>query len=153
MAGVYQIRTVTIVPRLDENSARRRFAEARVARLATADEQGRPHLVSVVFAVRDDVVVIAVDHKPKQTTDLRRLRDIEANRRVCLLADHYDEDWSRLWWVRVDGEARVLRDGGAELVGLLVAKYAQYATRPPDGPVIRIDVTGWRGWAYTAEPG
>jgi PPOX class probable F420-dependent enzyme len=133
--------------RLDR--ARTLFTAARVAHLATADEQGRPHLVPVVFAVRDEVVVFGVDHKPKRTTELRRLRNIEANGQVCLLVDHYDEDWSRLWWVRADGTARVLRgEDRAEPVRWLAAKYPQYADRPPDGPVVRIDVTAWRGWAY-----
>ncbi len=133
---------------MDEAEARRRFAAARVARLATVGAGGAPHLVPVTFVVRGDTVAIAVDHKPKTTTELRRLRNIEANPRVCLLADDYDEDWDRLWWVRADGTARVLRDAGrAEPAGLLAAKYPQYAGRPPGGPVILVDVTAWRGWA------
>ncbi len=134
--------------RLDEERARELFGAARVARLATADGQGRPHLVPLVFACRDDVVVSAVDHKPKQTTALRRLRNIEVNSQVSLLVDHYDEDWSQLWWVRADGRARVLTGAEAdEPVRWLAAKYDQYLARPPAGPVIRVDVTGWRGWA------
>jgi PPOX class probable F420-dependent enzyme len=128
--------------------ARALFEAARVARLATVDEHGLPHLVPVVFAVRGDAVVFAVDHKPKRTTNLRRLRNIEATGRVSLLVDHYDEDWTRLWWVRADGTARVLRgDDRAEPVRWLVAKYDQYTGRPPEGPVVWIDVTTWRGWA------
>lgn len=128
--------------------ARALFEAARVARLATVDEQGLPHLVPVVFAMRGDTVVFAVDHKPKRTTNLRRLRNIEATGRVSLLVDHYDEDWTRLWWVRADGTARVLSDDDRdEPVGWLVAKYDQYTGRPPAGPVVRIDVTTWRGWA------
>jgi PPOX class probable F420-dependent enzyme len=116
-----------------------RFAEARVARLATAGADGRPHLVPVTFAARDDVVVIAVDHKPKTTTNLRRLRNIRENDRVSLLVDHYDEDWRQLWWVRVDGTATVVAED-AEAVTWLCAKYEQYRRRPPAGPVIRIAV-------------
>jgi PPOX class probable F420-dependent enzyme len=130
---------------MDEARARSRFAAARVARLATVGADGAPHLVPVTFALRGDTVVIAVDHKPKRTTDLRRLRNIEADPRVSLLADHYAEDWTRLWWVRADGTARVVREGGD--VGELVAKYPQYAARPPAGPVILVAVTSWRGWA------
>jgi PPOX class probable F420-dependent enzyme len=123
------------------------FGTARVARLATVDEQGLPHLVPVVFATRGDIVVFATDHKPKRTTNLRRLRNIEATGHVSLLADHYDEDWSRLWWVRADGTARILHgDDRTEPLSWLVAKYAQYTDRPPEGPVVRIDVTTWRGW-------
>ena len=128
--------------------ARTLFEAARVAHLATVDEQGLPHLVPVVFAMRGDTVVFAVDHKPKRTTNLRRLRNIEATGRVSLLVDHYDEDWTRLWWVRADGTARILHDDDrTEPVRWLVAKYDQYTGRPPAGPVVRIDVTTWRGWA------
>ncbi len=133
------------VGRVDVAQARSRFAAARVARLATADAGGTPHLVPVTFALRGDTVVLAVDHKPKRTTELKRLRNIEANPRVTLLADHYAEDWALLWWVRVDGTARVVREGGP--VGELVAKYPQYAARPPAGPVILVAITSWRGWA------
>jgi PPOX class probable F420-dependent enzyme len=126
-----------------------RFAQARVARLATADKDGRPHLVPVTFAVRADVVVIAVDHKPKTTTNLRRLRNIAENSQVSLLVDHYDEDWRQLWWVRVDGVARILPEAGRiEPVAWLRAKYEQYRDRPPAGPVIEIrvrKVVDWHG--------
>jgi PPOX class probable F420-dependent enzyme len=89
---------------------RDRFAEARVARLATADESGRPLLVPVTFALDGDLAYFAVDHKPKTTRNLKRLRNIEANPQVSLLADEYDEDWTQLWWVRADGTATILRD-------------------------------------------
>ena len=127
------------------DEARSRFAAARVARLATVSAEGVPHLVPVTFAVRGDVVVFAVDHKPKSTTALRRLRNIEANPAVCFLADGYDEDWSRLWWARADGVARV-EPPGAEPVSWLVAKYEQYAARPPEHAVVVTEVHTWRGW-------
>src|SRR5437763_11695889 len=113
--------------RLDEKEARRKFAASPVARLATVDERGRPHLVPVTFAVRGDVVVTAVDHKPKSGRPLRRVRNAEANPAVSLLVDTYDEDWARLWWVRVDGRAEVLRERRdlRTPVGWLVEKYAQ----------------------------
>jgi PPOX class probable F420-dependent enzyme len=96
------------------------------------------------------VVVIAVDYKPKTTTDLRRLRNIAETELVSILADEYDEDWTRLWWVRLDGRARVVTAaaGRGEPVTWLVAKYSQYQHNPPQGPVIRIDVTTVGGWAY-----
>ncbi|GHF90890.1 MULTISPECIES: TIGR03668 family PPOX class F420-dependent oxidoreductase [Amycolatopsis] len=128
------------------DEARARFAESRVARLATVSAAGVPHLVPVTFAVRGDRVVFAVDHKPKSTTALRRLRNIEENPAVCFLADGYDEDWSRLWWARADGTARVLPPG-AEPVSWLVAKYEQYAERPPEHAVVLTDVHTWRGWS------
>ena len=95
--------------RLDADEARRRFAPSRVARLATTDEGGRPHLVPIVFALAaDDVLYSAVDRKPKSTTKLKRLANIESNPQVAVLADHYDEDWTALWWVRADGTARLV---------------------------------------------
>ncbi|QKV81010.1 TIGR03668 family PPOX class F420-dependent oxidoreductase [Amycolatopsis sp. Hca4] len=126
--------------------ARARFAGARVARLATVSASGVPHLVPVTFAVRGDVVVFAVDHKPKSSMALRRLANIAENPSVCFLADGYDEDWSRLWWARADGSARV-EPPGAEPVSWLVAKYAQYAERPPEHAVVVTEVHTWSGWA------
>ncbi|MFI9274288.1 TIGR03668 family PPOX class F420-dependent oxidoreductase [Kitasatospora sp. NPDC052896] len=140
------------MPDLTEHQARERFTRERVARLATADPAGHPHLVPVVFAVRGDTVVFAVDHKPKRSQHLRRLANIAANPAVALLADHYDEDWTRLWWSRADGSARILppaaeSPASAALVSPLVAKYRrQYGDRPPTGPVVAITVTRWTGW-------
>lgn len=134
--------------RIDEERARSLFGAARVARLATVDEQGQPHLVPVVFAVQGEVVVFAIDGKPKQSRDLKRLRNIRGNPRVSLLADYYDENWTRLWWVRADGAARILSGRAAvEPIGWLTAKYRQYLAQPPEGPVVAVDVTTWRGWA------
>jgi PPOX class probable F420-dependent enzyme len=140
--------------RLPPHQARDRLATARVARLATVDGQGQPHLVPVTFAVLGERIVIAVDHKPKRTTDLRRLRNIRANPRVAVLADHYEEAWDRLWWARADGTARILGDGGerAEALRRLEERYPQYRERPPGGPVIAVDVSRWSGWTY-AEAG
>ncbi|GGS74081.1 PPOX class F420-dependent oxidoreductase [Planobispora rosea] len=138
---------------MDQAEARRRFALSRVARLATADRRGIPHLVPVTYAVEGDTIVFAVDHKPKRTTDLRRLRNIAENDRVCLLADHYADDWSRLWWVRADGRAAVTEDPAARAhaLTLLAARYPQYRDRPPEGPVVAVTVESWRGWSYTEE--
>ena len=90
------------------HQARQRFAAARVARLATADAAGRPHIVPVTFAVDGDVVYTAVDAKPKQSTALKRLANVAANPAVALLVDHYADDWNELWWVRADGTGRVV---------------------------------------------
>jgi PPOX class probable F420-dependent enzyme len=134
--------------------ARERFATARVARLATVGEDGAPHLVPIVFALDGDRIYHAVDHKPKRTTALHRLDNIAANPRVCLLADEYDDgDWSRLWWVRGDGVARVLQAGCDEshaALALLRRRYAQYRDTPPAGPVVAIDVERWTGWRAAA---
>ncbi|WP_405683658.1 TIGR03668 family PPOX class F420-dependent oxidoreductase [Streptomyces sp. NBC_00057] len=139
------------MPDLTSAEARERFVEARVAHLATADTAARPHLVPVVFALDGDTVMLAVDHKPKRTTRLKRLANIAANPSVCLLTDHYEEDWDCLWWARADGTARVLpppdrSSEAARGIGLLTAKYRQYADRPPDGPVVEVSVLRWSGW-------
>jgi PPOX class probable F420-dependent enzyme len=125
-----------------------RFAQAPVARLATAAPDGRPHLVPVVFALHDGVVYTAVDAKPKTTQRLRRLTNIERNAQVSLLVDHYDEDWTQLWWVRADGIATIHRDGDTLQGGrdLLRAKYAQYQSVSLNGPVIAVAVRRWSSW-------
>ncbi|WP_189266978.1 TIGR03668 family PPOX class F420-dependent oxidoreductase [Streptomyces fuscichromogenes] len=134
------------MPELAWDEARRRFAAARVARLATVDADGRPHLVPVVFArYGPDGIVTAVDHKPKTTPRLKRLRNIAARPAVCLLADAYDENWDRLWWVRADGDARVV-PADAAVVEPLCAKYPQYRERPPDAAVVLVTVSRWTGW-------
>lgn len=125
---------------------------ARVARLATADADGRPHLVPVTFDADETTIVFAVDRKPKTTHDLRRLRNIERNPAVCVLADHYDEDWTALWWARADGTAAIVH-GGPERAGAvdrLRAKYPRYLADPPDGPAVIVTVTAWSGWAWDA---
>jgi PPOX class probable F420-dependent enzyme len=124
------------------------FIQSPVARLATATEDGVPHLVPVVFAVEGDVIYTAVDGKPKTTQRLRRLANIAKNPRVSLLVDHYAEDWARLWWVRADGAATIHRDGEPMRTGhrLLRDKYAQYQSVALDGPVIAVTVRRWSGW-------
>jgi PPOX class probable F420-dependent enzyme len=103
--------------------------------------------VPVVFAVIGNRIVSAVDHKAKTTTRLARLANIAADPRVCVLTDHYDDDWNALWWVRADGLARVVdTEQAADAVAALVAKYPQYAERSPVGPVVEVDVTRWSGW-------
>lgn len=127
---------------------------ARVARLATVAAHGGPRLVPCTFVLSGDAVYSAVDDKPKRTPELARLRDIEADPQVALLVDHYDDDWARLWWVRLRGTGRVLRTGrgqdGAEraqALDLLASKYEQYRERRPDGAVLAVDVEEWRGWS------
>ncbi|GAB3456475.1 TIGR03668 family PPOX class F420-dependent oxidoreductase [Streptomonospora sediminis] len=169
--------------RWNTEQCRERFARARVARLATADSEGRPHLVPVTFALLTgtgtgtgsgtgaggwagqhtgaagtaDTVVIAIDHKPKRTTRVRRLANIAANPQVSLLADEYAEDWERLWWVRADGRAGTIEPGTESqdappehrtAVRHLQERYSQYRDTPPGGPVILIDITRWSGWSF-----
>jgi PPOX class probable F420-dependent enzyme len=128
---------------------RRLVESARVARLATVDGDGRPHVVPVCFAVAGDCVYSAVDRKPKRSTKLQRIANVLATGSVCLLVDHYSDDWSQLWWVRLDGRGRVV-DEAAEATQALAelrAKYPQYVAQPPPGPVLAIDVTRWTGWS------
>jgi PPOX class probable F420-dependent enzyme len=159
------------MPTMTGDEARDRFLRARCTTLATADAAGRPHLVPVTFALAgggavddaiEDVIVFAVDHKPKRTQRLRRLANLRVNPATCLLVDEYDEDWEQLWWARADGTARVLPPGSehtavsgraadsasaASYVRLLVARYPQqYGDRPPQGPVVEIAVDKWTGW-------
>lgn len=130
--------------------ARALVTAARVARLATAGPDGRPHLVPIVFALAGDVLYTCVDDKPKTTRRLRRLRNIEGNPHVTVLVDHYEEDWTHLWWVRLDGTATVHDPRSAVgTAGLdaLAVKYAQYRAARPAGPVLRIADLRWRSWS------
>lgn len=120
------------------------IAAARVARLATVDRDGRPHVVPICFVLDGETLYTAVDQKPKRTRRLKRLENIEANPRVEVLVDHYEDDWSKLWWVRLGGTARIVEDPRA--VDLLVAKYPQYAERRPEGPVIAIEIEERSEW-------
>jgi PPOX class probable F420-dependent enzyme len=118
--------------------------DASVARLATVDSEGRPHVVPICFAIDGDTLYSAVDEKPKRTRQLRRLRNIEANPHVEVLIDHYEADGSRLWGVRLRGTARVVDDPRA--LELLAAKYRQYRERPPLGPVIAVTIEERTEW-------
>jgi PPOX class probable F420-dependent enzyme len=130
---------------------RRRAEASPVARLATVDADGRPHLVPCCFAVDGEIAYSVVDHKPKRSVALRRLDNIRGNPAVCLLVDHYADDWSELWWVRFDGDARLLTDGAEHerAIAALCAKYAQYRATPPSGTVLALDITGVRSWSAT----
>jgi PPOX class probable F420-dependent enzyme len=131
--------------RRDEQWVRERFEQARVARMATVSGDGSPHLVPMTFVLDGTKLISAVDHKPKQTTALRRLDNIAVNPFVSVLVDEYDDaDWTRLWWARADGWARV--DESYDLTSLF-ARYSQYREQPPDGPVIVIEIDHWTGWS------
>jgi PPOX class probable F420-dependent enzyme len=123
------------------------LAAARVGRLATVRPDGRPHVVVCCFAVEADLVWTAVDAKPKRGTRLQRLTNLRANPRASLLVDHYEEDWERLWWVRVDGTAEVLDEGDDRALAALTAKYPQYMASPPAGPVIALTIERVRAWS------
>ena len=138
------------MPALDPAEQRSRFAAAPVARLATLRPDGTPRLVPITFALVDGLVCSAVDEvKPKTTTRLARLADVERDPRVGLIVDHYADDWAELWWVRVDGTAAVHRDGALRerALAALCAKYPPYAAVPPSGPLLAVTATRWAGWS------
>ncbi|CAN5147198.1 TIGR03668 family PPOX class F420-dependent oxidoreductase [soil metagenome] len=138
------------MPRLaDPGELWPRVAAARVARLATLRADGSPRLVPVTFAVVDGLICSAVDAvKPKSSPRLARLADVRRDPRVTLLIDRYDEDWTELWWVRIDGTAEVHQDGSLreEALAALAAKYRGYRTHPPDGELLVLTPRRVAGW-------
>lgn len=119
-----------------------------VAVLATLRDDGSPHLVPIVFAVSRERIVTAIDAKRKRSNTQRRIQNIHADPRVSFLAQHYDDDWSRLWWVRIDGRAEVHYDGTeyTEALAALRRRYEQYAATALEGPVIVIDPVRFVSW-------
>ena len=124
-------------------------ARARVARLATLDDDGRAHVVPIVFALVGDTLYSAVDAKPKRSRTLRRIENARERPDVTVLVDRYDEDWTQLWWVRIRGRARVLDEGDETAAALeaLTAKYSQYHDEAPGPPVLAIRIEDWRAWS------
>jgi PPOX class probable F420-dependent enzyme len=136
---------------MDEVQMRRRVAEARVARVGTLDEQGRAHLVPIVFVIDGDRLYSATD---ADSRPVKRLRNLQRDHRVTVLVDVYDEDWSKVWWVRLRGSGRAIEDGKERdhARRLLWEKYPQFGSTPPDeaaGPVMAVDIEEWAGWAYS----
>ena len=136
---------------IEQDEITRRLRSVRSATLGTVDEHGRPHLVPIVFAYHEGCLYTAVDHKPKTTYRLKRLRNIATNPYVSVLVDHYDDDWSRLWWMRIDGIAEVIGSGSRfrRALALLTGKYEPYAIEPPPGPVIEVRIENVRSWSAT----
>jgi PPOX class probable F420-dependent enzyme len=128
---------------------RERVLAARVARLGTIDPDGRPHLVPIVFVLDAETLYSAVDRKRKRSRRLRRIENARSREDVTVLIDQYDEDWRRLWWVRLRGRARVLETGeeSERALRLLVDKYEQYRRERPGHPVLAVDVVEWKGWS------
>lgn len=132
------------------SSARRIIDDARRAFLTTLGREGHPHTVPVCFALRRGDVVIAVDHKPKAGRRLERLRNIEANPAVALTVDRWDEDWARLGWVMVQGEATVEAPGRPPEE--LLARYPQYVHLPPRGELIVVRPRRVLWWLWVDRP-
>lgn len=138
---------------MEIDEARDLALSSPVARLATVNPGLGVDVVPITFALVEgadgaDRLVTAVDHKPKTTTALRRLRNVDTHPQVTVLVDHYDDDWERLWWVRIKGRGSVVGDGEAfdAAVDALVARYPQYREQRPQGPAILIDDLTWTGW-------
>ena len=134
-------------------AARELLSSARVAHLATSDQYARPHVVPIVFVWSDDILYTPLDRKPKRDDDwhaLRRVRNIETNGRVAIVVDRYDEDWSQLAWVMVEGVATILETGDDRdaAVALLNEKYAQYETLSLEGrPIVRVEIERASEWS------
>lgn len=132
---------------MDQPTIARRLSQARVAHLASTRPSGRPHLVPICFAIEGDLLYFAIDQKPKKTSALQRLRNIQANPPVSILVDHYDDEWTKLWWIRLDGTAEVAT--GAERargLALLEDRYRQYRTAPPSGTVVAVRIAATVAW-------
>lgn len=145
------------MPTIDPGRAKAVLArpETRVGRLGTVTDDGRPHLVPCCFAVVGDTIVSVVDGKPKSTAHLRRLDNIAANPAASLLVDHYDDDWSTLWWIRVDATAEVVEPGGDGYHGAvdaLAAKHPQYRTDRPTGALVVLHIERVTGWSAGQGP-
>lgn len=132
--------------------ARRGSVSSPIATLATVRPDGGPHVVPVVLTLVGQTIFIAVDHKPKRSPDLQRLVNARHEPRCSVLVDHYDRDWSALWWVRADGHAEVVDHPAAGHPGVhaLVGRYQQYATTPPTGALLAITVDRWSGWSSSS---
>lgn len=134
-------------------SERRFVAERRVGHLATVDVAGRPQVVPICFALLDDIIVSALDEKPKSVppTELRRVRNLLARPAVEFLVDEYDDDWERLRFVQLRGRASLIDPGDpchAAAVQILRIKYPQYGSmRIQNQPIIRIVIEGVHVWS------
>jgi PPOX class probable F420-dependent enzyme len=126
---------------------------ARVARLATSDQYARPHAVPIVFVLDGDRLYFPLDRKPKREDNwhaLRRVRNIETNGRVSIVVDRYDEDWTKLAWVLLEGVATILETGDERdaAAARLAEKYAQYQSGGLDGrPVVRVVIERAVQWS------
>jgi PPOX class probable F420-dependent enzyme len=131
---------------------RRRATSTRVCRVGTLDERGRVHLVPIVFVIEGDTLYSSTDAGPRP---VKRLRNLERDPHATAVFDAYDEDWSTVWWVRVQGKGRTVTDPleRDHARDLLWSKYPQFTTAPPDegrGPIMALDIEHWAGWAYSA---
>jgi PPOX class probable F420-dependent enzyme len=139
---------------LGQDEMRRRIERQRVVRLATIDERGQAHVVPVIFAVDGDTFYSPTDKATNKRPRLpKRLRNLDHDQRVTILADFYHEDWLKAWWVRLRGTGRVVGDGPerTHAAALLDRKYRQFAGdayAEDGGPVLAVEIKDWLGWSY-----
>ena len=143
--------------KLEPDQMRARLERARSVRLATVDERGQAHLVPVIFAVDGDIFYSPTDRPKDGSRRPKRLRNLDHNQRVTVLADCYDEDWLRAWWVRLLGPGRVIGDAPERTpaLSLVDRKYPQFdgpRYLTDGGPVLAVDIRDWLGWAYSDRP-
>ena len=138
---------------MNDDDAWAKVRSARVGRLATVTPSNLPHVVPFVFVLverdLDHTVYWAVDHKPKRSSDLQRIKNLKTNPAVQFVVDAYDDDWDRLWWVRCSGAARLVDDAasnGGRRSTRWPPSIRRYAVEPPDGPVVAIDIEHISGW-------
>ncbi|UQX87511.1 TIGR03668 family PPOX class F420-dependent oxidoreductase [Jatrophihabitans telluris] len=137
---------------MDDEQMRRHLGLARVARLATlAASSGDPHQVPICFALEGNTVYSVIDGKPKTTLGLRRIDNIRSDARACLLVDYYSDDWSSLWWIRIDTHAREVdrTDERSRALTALRGKYPQYREQTLTGAVLAFDIENWAAWQST----
>ena len=131
---------------------RERVRTARVARLATIDPDGRPHLVPIVFVLDGQSLYSAVDAKPKRSRKLRRVANARERSAVTVLVDHYEDDWGRLWWVSFRGRGgcsiREWRLSGPS--GCSPTSTSSTGASVPAARVLAIDILEWRSWDPSA---
>lgn len=133
---------------MSPEEARQRLRTAKVARLATITPRDRPHIVPCCFVLATEVIYSGIDGKPKSGPALQRVANLRSRSRFTLLVDHYEEDWSQLWWVRVDGRGRIVdhEHERQEAVRLLTEKYPQYHDVPIPGPVLALEIEAVTAW-------
>jgi PPOX class probable F420-dependent enzyme len=110
----------------------------------------------ITFALADGRVWSAIDHKPKRVDGARlaRVRRLRRDPRVALTVDRYDADWSRLAWVQLLGEVEILPAAEARAgTAALAAKYPEYVTTPPDGPILALTPRRWLYWRASSRTG
>ncbi|MER7779712.1 pyridoxamine 5'-phosphate oxidase family protein [Streptomyces sp. NPDC096191] len=140
--------------KLAQDEMRSRFERERAVRLATVDERGGAHVVPVIFVVDGGVLYSPTDKPKSGNPRPKRLRNLDRDPRVTVLADLYDEDWMKAWWVRLRGTGRVIEESPerTRALGLLDQKYGQFdgpRYLRDGGPVLAVDIEDWLGWAFS----